>query len=131
MFRNCAYFDVFITHLYGTEPRDVLIENNVFERTFQWNGQKAPYGLMVANWLSKMENFTIRNNTFETEVAMLSRPPRRTCGWSGTSVIAVLVPQRRPVLAQRLDLAPVRPHRPSRGRARCPSSSTAGATTGV
>ncbi len=70
MFRNCAYFDVFITHLYGTEPRDVLIENNVFERTFQWNGQKAPYGLMVANWLSKMENFTIRNNTFETEVAM-------------------------------------------------------------
>ncbi len=73
LFRNCAYFGLFITHLYGTEPRDVLIENNVFERTFQSNGQKAPYAMMVANWLSTMQNFTFRNNTFETEVALL--PP--------------------------------------------------------
>ena len=71
LFRNCAYFGLFITHLYGTEPKDVLIENNVFERTFQANGQKAPYAMMVADWLSKMENFTFRNNTFETEVALL------------------------------------------------------------
>ena len=70
IFRNCAYFGLFITHLYGTQPSNVLIENNVFERTFQSNGQKAPYALMVANWLSKMENFTFRNNTFETEVAL-------------------------------------------------------------
>ena len=42
-------FGLFITHLYGTEPKDVLIENNVFERTFQANGQKAPYAMMVAD----------------------------------------------------------------------------------
>ncbi len=70
IFRNCAYFDIFFTTLNGPDPRNVLLENNVFETTKQWNGQDAPYAVNVANWLSKAENFTFRNNTFDGDIAI-------------------------------------------------------------
>ena len=70
IFRNCAYFDIFFTTLNGPDPKDVLLENNVFEVTKQWNGQNAPYAINVANWLSKAENFTFRNNVFGGDVAI-------------------------------------------------------------
>ena len=47
IFRNCAYFDIFFTTLNGPDPKDVLLENNVFEVTKQWNGQNAPYAVNV------------------------------------------------------------------------------------
>ena len=70
MFRNCAYFGIFFTTLNGPDPKDVLLENNVFEATKQWNGQNAPYAVNIANWLSRVENFTIRNNTFGGDIAI-------------------------------------------------------------
>ena len=70
IFRNCAYFDIFFTTLNGPDPKDVLLENNVFEVTKQSNGQNAPYAVNVANWLEKAENFTFRNNTFGGDVAI-------------------------------------------------------------
>jgi hypothetical protein len=70
IFRNCAYFDIFFTTLNGPDPKNVLLENNVFEVTKQWNGQNAPYAVNVANWLSRAENFTFRNNTFGGDVAI-------------------------------------------------------------
>ena len=70
IFRNCAYFDIFFTTLNGPDPKDVVLENNVFEKTKQWSGQDAPYAINVANWLSKAENFTFRNNTFAGDVAI-------------------------------------------------------------
>ena len=70
IFRNCAYFDIFFTRLNGPDPKNVLLENNVFEVTKQWNGQDAPYAVNVANWLSKAENFTFRNNTFGGDIAI-------------------------------------------------------------
>ena len=73
IFRNCAYFDIFFTRLNGPDPRDVLLENNVFEAPKQWNGQDAPYAVNVANWLSKAENFVFRNNSFGADVTV--QPP--------------------------------------------------------
>jgi hypothetical protein len=70
IFRNCAYFDIFFTRLNGPDPKDVLLENNVFEVSKQWNGQNAPYAVNVANWLSKAENFTFRNNSFGGDIAI-------------------------------------------------------------
>jgi hypothetical protein len=70
IFRNCAYFDIFFTKLNGPDPKDVLLENNVFESPKQWNGQDAPYAINIANWLSKVENFTIRNNTFDGDMTI-------------------------------------------------------------
>ena len=70
MFRNCAYFGLFVTHLAGTPPKNHVIENNVFETTKQWNGQAAPYSMMVAEHVKTMDTFTFRNNTFESEVAL-------------------------------------------------------------
>lgn len=73
IFRNCAYFGLFITHLFGTEPKDVLIENNVFEVTKQPSGADAPYAMMVAGSLSVMDGFTFRNNTFGADFALLAK----------------------------------------------------------
>jgi hypothetical protein len=70
LFRNCAYFDIFFTKINGVDPKDVLLESNVFEVTKQWNGQNAPYAVNVSNHLSRMENFVMRNNTFGGDVAM-------------------------------------------------------------
>jgi hypothetical protein len=70
IFRNCAYFNIFFTKLNGLDPKDVLLENNVFEQTKQWNGQGAPYAINVANWLTKAENFVFRNNVFGGDVAI-------------------------------------------------------------
>jgi hypothetical protein len=70
IFRNCALFNIFFTKLKGPDPKDVLLENNVFEPTKQWNGQGAPYAINVANWLSKAENFVFRNNVFGGDVAI-------------------------------------------------------------
>ncbi len=67
IFRNCAYFGALIATCCGSTapPRDVLIENTVFERTYQWNRQPAPYSLLVSGITAA--NFTFRNNTFQTE----------------------------------------------------------------
>ena len=55
IFRNCTYFDIFFTTFQGPDPRDVLLENNVFEETRLWNGVEGYYSVMAANWLSKVE----------------------------------------------------------------------------
>ena len=68
IFRNCTYFDIFFTTFQGPDPRDVLLENNVFEETRLWDGQEGYYSVMAANWLSRVENFTFRNNTFGSSV---------------------------------------------------------------
>ena len=73
IFRNCTYFDIFFTTFQGPDPRDVLLENNVFEETRLWNGAEGYYSVMAANWLSKVENFTFRNNTFGSSV--IFQPP--------------------------------------------------------
>jgi hypothetical protein len=66
LFRNCAYFGVLISSCCGGQlpPRDVLIESNVFERTYQWNTQGAPCSMMIGG--VRIENLTFRNNTFQT-----------------------------------------------------------------
>jgi hypothetical protein len=64
IFRNCTYFDIFFTTFQGPDPRDVLLENNVFEETRLWDGAEGYYSVMVPNWLSRVDNFTFRNNTF-------------------------------------------------------------------
>ncbi len=63
IFRNCTYFDIFFTTFQGPDPRDVLLENNVFEETRLWDGSEGYYSVMVPNWLSRVDNFTFRNNT--------------------------------------------------------------------
>jgi hypothetical protein len=73
IFRNCTYFDIFFTTFQGPDPRDVLLENNVFEETRLWNGVEGYYSVMAANWLSKVENFTFRNNSFGS--AVIFQPP--------------------------------------------------------
>jgi hypothetical protein len=68
LFRNCAYFGVLISSCCGgqLQPRDVLLENNVFEHTYQWNGEKAPCAMMIGG--VRINNLTFRNNTYETPV---------------------------------------------------------------
>jgi hypothetical protein len=67
-FTNCGYFGLMISHLMGDlPPKDVVLENNVFEQTYQWNGQPAPYSMMLTR--VNANNFTFRNNTFVTEPA--------------------------------------------------------------
>jgi hypothetical protein len=70
MFRNCAYFDIFFTTLNSPDPSNVMLENNVFEVTKQSNGQDAPYAVNISNWLSRVDNFVIRNNTFGGDLAI-------------------------------------------------------------
>ena len=70
MFKQSAYFGLFLTHYMGNEPKNVLIENNMFETTKQSNGQDAPYSMMVADYMTRLENYTFRNNTFESEVSI-------------------------------------------------------------
>jgi hypothetical protein len=66
LFRNCAYFGILISSCCGGQlpPRDVLIESNVFERTYQWNTQGAPCSMMIGG--VAINNLTFRNNTFQT-----------------------------------------------------------------
>ena len=71
-FSKCSYFDIFFTTFEGPNPAHVLLENNVFERTVQWNGQPAPYALNVANWVTHAENFVFRHNTLQGDVAIQS-----------------------------------------------------------
>ncbi len=73
IFRNCTYFDIFFTTFQGPDPRDVLLENNVFEETKLWDGKEGYYSVMAANWLSRVDNFTFRNNDFGS--AVIFQPP--------------------------------------------------------
>jgi hypothetical protein len=68
-FRNCAIMDLFFTNLSGVDPRDVLVENNFFDRTGSHAGQYAAnsrgyYSLMVSGSVQVASNFTIRHNSF-------------------------------------------------------------------
>jgi hypothetical protein len=72
LFRNCTYFDIFFTTLNGPNPRDVLLENNVFESTKSWDGTPQPYALNVANWVTTATNFTFRNNTLGSDIVVQS-----------------------------------------------------------
>ena len=69
IFRNCSYFGTLIATCCGgtRDPRDVLIENTIFEQTYQWNREPAPYSMMVSG--IQADNFVFRNNTFQTEPA--------------------------------------------------------------
>jgi hypothetical protein len=72
LFRNCAYFDIFLTTFQGGNPSDVLLESNVFETTRSWDGSPQPYGVNVANWVTEMHGLVIRNNTFESDLIIQS-----------------------------------------------------------
>jgi hypothetical protein len=73
-FRNCAIMDLFITKLSGVNPRDVLIENNFFDKTGSHAGglSEGFYALMVADHLDNATNFTIRNNSFLESLSVSS-----------------------------------------------------------
>lgn len=78
IFRNCGYFGLMISHLFADlSPRDLTLENNVFEHTMQWNGQRAPYSMLIGP--INAVNFVFRNNTFETP------PTFNQTTFSGTS----------------------------------------------
>ena len=121
LFRNCAYFGLFLTHYLGTDPKNVVIENNVFEHTKQWNGQDAPYSMMVAGHITKMDGFTFRNNTFETEVGIEPTNLVNT-KMVGNIGVAATLQGRRDVLLQRVVFALVRLDRPRRVERRVRSS---------
>ena len=70
-FQGCGIFGLLVGHLFGTSPRDVLIEGNVFEATHQPSGDAAPYSMMVGELEGPARGFVFRNNTFETEAALL------------------------------------------------------------
>jgi hypothetical protein len=70
-FSRCAIFGALISHLFGTSPRDVLIEGNVFEPTLQPDGSPAPYSMMVAGLPGPARHFVLRDNTFLTDPALL------------------------------------------------------------
>jgi hypothetical protein len=72
LFRNCAYFDIFLTTFQGGDPANVLLETNVFEQTYSWDGSEQPYGVNVANWVQHMDGLTMRNNTFATDYIIQS-----------------------------------------------------------
>jgi hypothetical protein len=77
-FTNCGYFGLMISHLMGElPPRDVTLENNVFEQTYQWNGQPAPYSMLIGP--IDANHFVIRNNTF------VSEPTFNNTTWSNGS----------------------------------------------
>jgi len=77
-FTNCGYFGLMISHLMGElPPRDVTLENNVFEQTYQWNGQPAPYSMLIGP--IDANHFVIRNNTF------VSEPTFNATTWSNGS----------------------------------------------
>ena len=71
LFRNCAYFGLFITHLLRHRAARRADREQRVRAHLPGERPEGPYAMMVADWLSKMENFTFRNNTFETEVALL------------------------------------------------------------
>jgi hypothetical protein len=70
-FSRCAIFGALIGHLFGTSPRDVLIEGNVFEPTLQRDDSPAPYSMMIGGLPGPARNFVLRDNTFMTEPALL------------------------------------------------------------
>ena len=71
-FRNCAIMDLFITKLSGVNPRDVLIENNFFDKTGSHASSlsKGYYSLVIANHLNNATNFTVRNNSFAESMSI-------------------------------------------------------------
>lgn len=75
LFRNCAYFDIFFTTYMGPNPTNVLVENSVFERTFTDGHSPAPYSINISDHLTRAENFTFRNNTFQTEILIQPSGP--------------------------------------------------------
>jgi hypothetical protein len=70
IFRNCSHFDIFFTRNNGDDVTNVLLENNVFEAPKQPDGSDAPYSLNVSNWLTKMENYVIRNNVIDSDITI-------------------------------------------------------------
>jgi hypothetical protein len=70
-FRGCGIFGLLVGHLFGTSPRDVLIEGNTFEATHQPSGEAAPYSMMVGELEGPARGFVFRDNTFATEPALL------------------------------------------------------------
>ena len=115
IFRNCAYFDIFFTRLNGPDPKNVLLENNVFEVTKQWNGQNAPYAVNVANWLSQAQNFHFRNNSFGGDIAI---QPTTIANMKLSGNIGAVASCKSGVrlLAQRLHERQVLGHRQAGGR---------------
>jgi hypothetical protein len=70
-FTDCGIFGLLVGHLFGTSPRDVRIEHNVFEPTHQPSGEQAPYSMMIGELGGPAERFIVRGNTFLTEPALL------------------------------------------------------------
>jgi hypothetical protein len=71
--RGCAYFGLFVTRLKGPDPRDVTLENNVFEATRTYTGTPAPYAINIANWVRRLNRLTLRDNTIAGAVALQPR----------------------------------------------------------
>jgi hypothetical protein len=65
-FRNCAIMDLFFTKLSGVNPKDVVVENNFFDKTGSHSGALSAgyYSLSVSSNLDTAANFLIRNNSF-------------------------------------------------------------------
>ena len=61
-----------LSHLSGTMPKNHVIENNVFEHTKQWNGQDAPYSMMVAGHVTTILTWEPRRGR-----VMLAKPITR------------------------------------------------------
>jgi hypothetical protein len=65
-FRNCAIMDLFFTKLSGVNPKDVVVENNFFDKTGSHSTALSAgyYSLSVSSNLDTAANFLIRNNSF-------------------------------------------------------------------
>jgi endonuclease YncB( thermonuclease family) len=70
-FSNCAVFDLLLTKLPADpQPRDVLIENTVFERSRDVDGSSAYYSFMV-HQVANIDGFVLRNNVWELPFVVL------------------------------------------------------------
>jgi hypothetical protein len=71
-FLRCDIFDIFFTQWAGPQPpRNVVLENNFFHRsTTDGNPTATSYSVMLANHMSRAENFTLRNNSFGQAIAI-------------------------------------------------------------
>ena len=67
-FHNCAVMDVMVTQLNGPQPRDVVLENNIFETPRDLNGTGSAYYSFLVHANVTLNSAVIRNNVFESPI---------------------------------------------------------------
>jgi endonuclease YncB( thermonuclease family) len=68
-FRNCAVFNAYIGKIGSDpDPRDVLFENNVMEKSMDVGGKSGYYAMIFDK--AAFKNITLRNNTFAQGVLL-------------------------------------------------------------